>query len=648
MEKEILIDASQEKQTRIAIKSDNGVEAYEYENEQKKQLKGNIYLGKISRIEPSLQAAFVDFGNERHCFLAFNDIQTQYYQIPIADKESILKEEEEIRKQLVEETKDLNVDIQVENHENFENPSDEEDEKEVEATNEELDSHHEELLNDVQKTEDENEYETTDNNSENSEYEKKINDIRSRRKFKRYRIQEVIKPGQVILIQIVKEERGKKGAALTTFLSLAGKYIVLMPNTAKGGGISRKIFNSQDRKHVRGIINELNIPDTMGLIVRTAGAKKTQNEIKNDLDVLIQIWEEIKQKTLSSNAPSLIHEEGDVIYRSIRDFFSSEVKEVIIDGADGYEKAKKYAEIIAKEQVKKIKKYKGKVPLFHSKGIEKYLNEIFEPRINLKSGGYLIINPTEALVSIDINSGKSTKERNIEKTALATNVEAAQEIARQAKLRDLAGLIVIDFIDMENYSNRRLVEKKLKEALRHDKARVQVGKISNFGLLEMTRQRLRESSIQWKTILSIDSFSQKILKIIEEKIFTLSRIKIVKVELSKKIIDYLETYQKEEINYFEKKYKFKIKFEKNEDLLSYEYKISFKDNKNKEIETVNYIEELIIQENISVDSGTENSSEDNKNKKFYKKKKFFKKKFFKKRSNFHEKQNEDTSKKDVA
>ena len=648
MEKEILIDASQEKQTRIAIKSDNGVEAYEYENEQKKQLKGNIYLGKISRIEPSLQAAFVDFGNERHGFLAFNDIQTQYYQIPIADKESILKEEEEIRKQLVEETKDLNVDIQVENHENFENPSDEENEKEVEATNEELDSHHEELLNDVQKAEDENEYETTDNNSENSEYEKKINDIRSRRKFKRYRIQEVIKPGQVILIQIVKEERGKKGAALTTFLSLAGKYIVLMPNTAKGGGISRKIFNSQDRKHVRGIINELNIPDTMGLIVRTAGAKKTQNEIKNDLDVLIQIWEEIKQKTLSSNAPSLIHEEGDVIYRSIRDFFSNEVKEVIIDGADGYEKAKKYAEIIAKEQVKKIKKYKGKVPLFHSKGIEKYLNEIFEPRINLKSGGYLIINPTEALVSIDINSGKSTKERNIEKTALATNVEAAQEIARQAKLRDLAGLIVIDFIDMENYSNRRIVEKKLKESLRHDKARVQVGKISNFGLLEMTRQRLRESSIQWKTILSIDSFSQKILKIIEEKIFTLSRIKIVKVELSKKIIDYLETYQKEEINYFEKKYKFKIKFEKNEDLLSYEYKISFKDNKNKEIETVNYIEELIIQENISVDSGTENSSEDNKNKKFYKKKKFFKKKFFKKRSNFHEKQNEDTSKKDVA
>ena len=608
MEKEILIDASQEKQTRIAIKSDNGVEAYEYENEQKKQLKGNIYLGKISRIEPSLQAAFIDFGNERHGFLAFNDIQTQYYQIPIADKESILKEEEEIRKQLIEETKDLSVDTQTDNHENFENTNDDEYANEVAETNEELDSNPEEVLVDRQKIESDNEFETPDNNSENSEYEKKINDIRSRRKFKRYRIQEVIKPGQVILIQIVKEERGKKGAALTTFLSLAGKYIVLMPNTAKGGGISRKIFNSQDRKNVRGIINELNIPETMGLIVRTAGAKKTQNEIKNDLDVLIQIWEEIKQKTLNSNAPSLIHEEGDVIYRTIRDFFSNEVKEVIIDGSNGYEKAKKYAEIIAKEQVKKIKKYKGKVPLFHSKGIEKYLNEIFEPRINLKSGGYLIINPTEALVSIDINSGKSTKERNIEKTALVTNVEAAQEIARQAKLRDLAGLIVIDFIDMENYSNRRLVEKKLKEALRHDKARVQVGKISNFGLLEMTRQRLRESSIQWKTVLSIDSFSQKILKIIEEKIFTLSRVKVVKVELSKKIINYIEINQKEEINFFEKKYKFKIKFEKNEDLLSYEYKISFKDNKNKELETVNYIEELVAKENILVDTSSEDKS----------------------------------------
>ena len=617
MDKEILIDASQQRQTRVAIKSEKGVEEYEYENDQKKQLKGNIYLGRVSRIEPSLQAAFVDFGNERHGFLAFNDIQTQYYQIPVADKESIIKEEEEVRKQLLEETKDLSP---------VENPNNNSDEdKEVEIEQLDDDTY-------LEKT-NENEYseETNDNKLSNSaqddfsesgsEYEKKINDIKARRKFKRYRIQEVIKPGQVILVQIVKEERGKKGAALTTFLSLAGKYIVLMPNTAKGGGISRKIFNSQDRKNIREIINHLEIPETMGLIVRTAGAKKTQNEIKNDLSVLIQIWEQIKNKTLDSNAPSLIHEEGDIIYRTIRDFFSSEIINVIIDGELGFEKAKKTAEIIAKEQVKKIKKYKGKVPLFHAYGIERYLNEIFEPRINLKSGGYLIIHPTEALVAIDINSGKSTKERNIEKTALTTNVEAAIEIARQAKLRDLAGLIVIDFIDMENYSNRRLVEKKLKEALRTDKARVQVGKISNFGLLEMTRQRLRESSIQWRTVLSTDSFSQKILKLIEEKIFSISKVKAVVLEIPKKIVDYIQSNLIEEVNFFEKKFKFKIKFEINQDFVSDDYKIIFKNNKNIILEEIknHTIDEVLEEKQENTEETILNEDKKNKNK-FHKKK----------------------------
>ncbi|MEK9741580.1 MAG: Rne/Rng family ribonuclease [Pelagibacteraceae bacterium] len=635
MEKEILIDASQQKQTRVAIKSAHGVEEYEYENDQKKQLKGNIYLGRISRIEPSLQAAFVDFGNERHGFLAFNDIQTQYYQIPTADKEAILREEEEVRKQLIEETKDLapseistseeenNEDSSIENNSNSENFED----------NSNLEFNEEESLN--QETDQINQIEQNNFSENESEYEKKINDIRSRRKFKRYRIQEVIKPGQVILIQIVKEERGKKGAALTTFLSLAGKYIVLMPNTAKGGGISRKIFNSQDRRNIRGIINQLEIPETMGLIVRTAGAKKTQNEIKNDLDVLIQIWEEIKIKTINSNAPSLIHEEGDIIYRTIRDFFSSEISEVIIDGNSGFDKAKKYAEIIAKEQVKKIKKYRGKVPLFHSYGIEKYLNEIFEPRINLKSGGYLIIQPTEALVSIDINSGRSTKERNIEKTALTTNVEAAIEIARQAKLRDLAGLIVIDFIDMENYSNRRLVEKKLKEALRTDKARTQVGKISNFGLLEMTRQRLRESSIQWRSILSTESFAQKILKLIEEKIFSIPKVKIVAIELPKKIIDYIKLNLNEEVNFFEKKFKFKINFNPNADFVSEEFRIMFLNNKNVLIEEIKNQEIIMETNNLPNEveqknnhSKTEHIEKKSFNKKqFYRKKKFFKKKF---------------------
>ncbi len=630
MDKEILIDASQQRQTRVAIKSATGVEEYEYENEQKKQLKGNIYLGRVSRIEPSLQAAFIDFGNERHGFLAFNDIQTQYYQIPIADKESILKEEEEVRKQLFEETKNLTPTENI-----VSNSNNDQDDHLSNLENESLD---EDLTNQnqqIEETSEENLISNQEDFTENdSEYEKKINDIKSRRKFKRYRIQEVIKPGQVILVQIVKEERGKKGAALTTFLSLAGKYIVLMPNTAKGGGISRKIFNSQDRKNIREIINHLEIPETMGLIVRTAGAKKTQNEIKNDLNVLIQIWDEIKEKTLNSNAPSLIHEEGDIIYRTIRDFFSSEITNVIIDGDTGFEKAKKYAEIIAKEQIRKIKKYKGKVPLFHAHGIEKYLNEIFEPRINLKSGGYLIIHPTEALVAIDINSGKSTKERNIEKTALTTNVEAAMEIARQAKLRDLAGLIVIDFIDMENYSNRRLVEKKLKEALRTDKARVQVGKISNFGLLEMTRQRLRESSIQWRTVLSTESFSQKILKLVEEKIFSIPRVKNVILEIPKKIIDHIQSNLSEEVNFFEKKFKFKIKFEINQDFVSEDYKIIFKNNKN-----------IILEElkNSSVEGEIDDKSKDENNKdlpndtEISNKKKFYKKNFYNKKRRFHKK-----------
>ncbi len=630
MDKEILIDASQQRQTRVAIKSATGVEEYEYENEQKKQLKGNIYLGRVSRIEPSLQAAFIDFGNERHGFLAFNDIQTQYYQIPIADKESILKEEEEVRKQLFEETKNLTPTENI-----ITNSNKDQDDRLSNLENENTD---EDLTNQNQQIEETSEENLISNHEEfaenDSEYEKKINDIKSRRKFKRYRIQEVIKPGQVILVQIVKEERGKKGAALTTFLSLAGKYIVLMPNTAKGGGISRKIFNSQDRKNIREIINHLEIPETMGLIVRTAGAKKTQNEIKNDLNVLIQIWDEIKEKTLNSNAPSLIHEEGDIIYRTIRDFFSSEITDVTIDGDRGFEKAKKYAEIIAKEQIRKIKKYKGKVPLFHAHGIEKYLNEIFEPRINLKSGGYLIIHPTEALVAIDINSGKSTKERNIEKTALTTNVEAAMEIARQAKLRDLAGLIVIDFIDMENYSNRRLVEKKLKEALRADKARVQVGKISNFGLLEMTRQRLRESSIQWRTVLSTESFSQKILKLIEEKIFSIPRVKNVIVEIPKKIIEHIKSNLSEEVNFFEKKFKFKIKFEINQDFVSEDYKIIFKNNKN-----------IILEElkNFSTEEEIDDKSKDEKNKDLpndtdtNNKKKFHKKNFYNKKRKFHKK-----------
>ena len=607
MDKKILIDASQSKQTRVAITNNGNVDGYEFENVDKKQLKGNIYLGKVSRIEPSLQAAFVDFGNERHGFLAFNDIQSEYYQLPQADIDALRQEEEEIREELNKVTENLD-----ENHsENFENDQQNENDELNQKDEIPLDEN-----NNLEKNETTLEAENRNNQYNEDTLERKIEKIRNKRK-KRYRIQEVIKPGQVILIQIVKEERGKKGAALTTYISLAGKYIVLMPNTAKGGGISRKIFNSQDRRHIREIINTLEIPKTMGLIVRTAGAKKTQNDIKNDLEVLIGIWDKIKHKTLNSNAPSLIHEEGDLIYRSIRDFLTHDTEEIIIDGNEAYEKAIGYADIIAKDSVKKLKKYKNKVPLFHSTGIEKYLNKIYDARVTLKSGGYLIINPTEALVAIDINSGKSTKERNIEKTALATNLEAAEEIARQAKLRDLAGLIVIDFIDMENFSNRRLVERKMKESLRSDKARTQVGRISNFGLLEMTRQRLRESYIKWETVLSKESFCEKVLRKVEEKIFDISKVKKVEIELSPKTILFMNENMSEEINYFEKKFKFKSTFVKNESLLSNEFQINFLDNKNKILDK--YAE-------ISIELKDKEDSNDKKKNKINKVRKKFKKK----------------------
>ena len=569
MSKELLIDASHPEETRIAIKSTNGIEEYEYENIHRKNLKGNIYLGKVSRIEPSLQAAFVDFGNERHGFLAFNDIQSDYYQIPQADKDRIKKEEEEARAKLLEENdKEIvehaeqgeDINLQDKNSSNGD-----QDEENIgnKASNEDIDS------------------------NEENHVEDKPKNNRSFYRFKRYRIQEVIKPGQIVLIQIVKEERGKKGAALTTFISLAGKYIVLMPNTAKGGGISRKIYSSSDRKKMKEIINDLELPKTMGLIVRTAGANKTKNEIKDDLTNLLGTWEEIRMKTLKSIAPSTIYEEEDLIARAIRDFYSKDIDSIVVDGDKAFEAAKKYAKKISSAHVKNVVKYKGKIPIFHHYNIEKYLNSIFEPRIELKSGGYIIISPTEALVSIDINSGRSTRERNVEKTALTNNLEAAEEIARQVKLRDLAGLIVIDFIDMENYSNKRLVERKLRESLKNDKARIQFGRISNFGLLEMTRQRLRESSIKWEIQLSVDSFALKIIKLLEERAFSDSKIKIIDVNLSKKIIDILNNNYSTELKFFKDKYKFKINLVQNAEFLSQEFLFSFYDAKKKIISEFN-------------------------------------------------------------
>ena len=429
MEKNLYIDASHPNETRIVLKSTNSIEEYEFENKNNLNFKNNIYLGTISRVEPSLQAAFVNFGRERHGFLAFNDVQSDYYQIPLEDKEKIKVAEEKIREDLKNKTLDLNNEQESPEINNVSQP-------------------------------DENLKIENNNNKEEVQKKEYREEVKTSFGIKRYKIQEVIKPGQVVLIQVIKEERGQKGAALTTFISLAGKYIVLMPNTPKGGGISRKIFNSSDRQKIRAILNEIDIPKSMGVIVRTAGANKTKNEIEKDFQNTLGTWDEIKEKALDSNAPSLVYEEGDIIKRTLRDTYDNETKNIYIEGNEAYQKAKKFMKELMPKNVKNIKKYRGKIPLFHDANIEKELNNIFEPTVKLKSGGYLVINPTEALVSIDINSGQSTKQINIEKTALNTNLEAAEEIARQIKLRDLSGLIVIDFIDMINFFNKRTVEKK--------------------------------------------------------------------------------------------------------------------------------------------------------------------------------------------
>ena len=410
--------------------------------------------------------------------------------------------------------------------------------------------------------------------------------------IKRYKIQEVIKPGQVILIQVIKEERGQKGAALTTFISLAGKYLVLMPNTPKGGGISRKIFNSSDRQKIRAILSEIDIPKSMGVIVRTAGANKTKNEIEKDFQNTLKTWEEIKNNALNSNAPSLVYEEGDIIKRTLRDTYDNETKNVYIEGNEAYQKAKKFMKELMPKNVKNIKKYRGKIPLFYEANIEKELNNIYEPTVKLKSGGYLVINPTEALVAVDINSGQSTKQINIEKTALNTNLEAAEEIAHQIKLRDLSGLIVIDFIDMMNFYNRRIVEKKMRESIRKDRARIQIGRISNFGLLEMTRQRLREGSIKWETQLSLSSFSQKILKKIQHLAFT-EKVKIINAFVPEKVKLFIEQNLLDELKFFQKKYTFEIRILSDEKFVIPEYKIDLLNKSKKPINTFENVSSIV-------------------------------------------------------
>ena len=466
MSKLMLIDAVHTEETRVALASDGRVDDFDFETTGKEQLRGNIYLAKVTRVEPSLQACFVDYGGNRHGFLAFSEIHPDYYQLPQEDREALLAETARAAEDA--ENDDLDAD---DPDEDIESPAD--------------------LIEGDSGADDDSDENGADEGNAPARSKR-----RSSPNLKKYKIQEVIRRRQVMLVQVVKEERGNKGAALTTFLSLAGRYSVLMPNTPRGGGISRKITSGTDRKRLKDIMSSLDVPSGMGLIVRTAGAKRTKTDIRRDYEYLLKLWDNIRSKTLESIAPCLIHEEGGLVHRAMRDMFDKDIEEVIIQGPKAYREAKDLAKMIMPTQARKVKQWKSTSPLFVSEGVEEQLDSIFSPVVQMKSGGYLVINQTEALVAIDVNSGKATRERNIEQTALRTNLEAAEEACRQMRLRDLAGLIVIDFIDMEENKNNRAVEKKLKEFLKIDRARVQMGKISQFGLMEISRQRRRAGVLQ--------------------------------------------------------------------------------------------------------------------------------------------------------
>src|SRR6056300_1044665 len=474
MTKRLLIDARQAEETRVMLLSGTRIEDFDYETENRRQLKGNVYLARVTRVEPSLQAAFVEYGGNRQGFLAFSEIHPDYYRIPIEDREALIEAEGA--------------------------------------------SHDD----DAEDAPEDGTPETVGGESAEDE------DIRPKRQVKKYKIQEVISRKQIMLVQVVKEERGNKGAALTTYLSLAGRYCVLMPNNSRGGGVSRKITNIADRKRLKTVVGGLDIAKGMAVIVRTAGAKRTKTEIARDYAYLSKLWDEIRNRTLESQAPCLIHEEGDLIKRSIRDLYTSEVDEVLVEGEEAYKIARNQMKMLIPSHLKKVQKYEGTHPIFQHFNVENQMDTIHSPQVTLKSGGYLVINQTEALVAIDVNSGKSTRERNIEETALKTNLEAAEELGRQLRLRDLSGLIVVDFIDMEENRNQHAVERRMKDAMRNDRARIQIGSISHFGLLEMSRQRLRLSINESISNLcphcegtgrvrSIDTAALQLLRSIEEE-----------------------------------------------------------------------------------------------------------------------------------
>ncbi|MBF0393303.1 MAG: Rne/Rng family ribonuclease, partial [Alphaproteobacteria bacterium] len=498
MVKRMLIDATHPEETRVVVVNGTRLEELDVESSTKKQIKGNVYLAKIVRVEPSLQAAFVEYGGNRHGFLAFSEIHPDYYQIPVADRQALLAEQ---RRERHSEDGDDHDERPAERPER---PEAAEDHDGAEAPAEPVDVVGGDESEDVARH-------------------------RPSRSIRNYKIQEVIKRRQIILVQVVKEERGNKGAALTTYLSLAGRYCVLMPNTARGGGVSRKITSALDRKRLKSIANEMDIPEGMAVIVRTAGSERSKAEIRRDYEYLLRMWDNVRELTLRSTAPALVYEEGDLIKRSIRDLYSRDIDEILVEGEEGYRNAKDFMRMLTPSHAKRVQPYRDPhVPLLHRFQVETQLDAMHSPIVQLRSGGYIVINSTEALVAIDVNSGRSTKERHIEETALKTNIEAAEEIARQLRLRDLAGLIVIDFIDMEENRNNSSVERRLKDAMRFDRARIQLGRISAFGLLELSRQRLRPSLLETSfqpcvhcggtgMIRSIESAAVHVLRACEEE-----------------------------------------------------------------------------------------------------------------------------------
>ena len=490
MVKRMLIDASHAEETRVVVANGTRLEEFDFETAAKKQLKGNFYLAKVMRVEPSLQAAFVEYGGNRHGFLPFGEIHPDYYQIPVADREALFEEQ----RAAVDENSDGET---VPESEDGETESD--DGKQAEFSQSEIEASEDgDSDGDNRSARTAETVETVGGDDIDDESQRRLHVSRSLLS-RRYKIQEVIKKRQIMLIQVVKEERGNKGAALTTYLSLAGRYCVLMPNAVRGGGISRKIVNADDRKRLKAITNELKVPSRMAVIVRTAGLARTRAEIKRDFEYLLRQWEGIRKATLESSAPVLINEEANLIRRSIRDLYSRDIEQIQVEGEDGYRIAKNFMRTLIPSHSSRVQPYRDRIPLFARYQIEGQLDAMYSPQVQLRSGGYLVINPTEALVSIDVNSGRATKQRNVEETALKTNQEAADEIARQLRLRDLAGLVVIDFIDMDENRNQRNVERRFKEAMRDDRARIQIGRISPFGLLELSRQRLRPSLLEAAT-----------------------------------------------------------------------------------------------------------------------------------------------------